>query len=1530
MSSSSRKNPIVIEKRPITNQRQEIIVHFEQEVNCLDFFQYCYLLQEICDSGKYEGHDINRIIFDLKITDWFDTLALCYLVLFAWNVKQHGVEIDFIDPIDIYFASFLKDNGFRKLFYMLSQKRDTNDSMIEYVEYSHIHKRFLPVHILTSYEEVPEMVDTVKRMMKTAFGDIVKPKDLEYSISKIVYFLQETLDNVFCHAYSDNDSKPCTILIRQVDSNGMDDIEQYSIQHIENCPYIDRTLFENMDKYLEIYIADTGMGLRRSFLQAQDMENAEITDTNIYEYIFTEGRRSHKRVNRQMATAFGGLYDISQQFRKDHDYLGAKTDQSWFFGSEAKSRVNLESIYGTYDGIMHGFALVAAIQIKKSMIDEYPLNDERKSMVESYKQVLFSDNRFPILDESLKTVTINDYRTNLERVIPTREPNANISIALRYPDLYFVKKTITNKILDCNSNTLIIAGVQESEIKKYQSLIESYIIKEKYASNVILISDTLYAFVYVVKSQKYTFSKENTRSYITNKDQEDYSKSFFAFLRLDRAYNSLCIWWLAKEKDDHVFLNHEIQWDNQKTIQGYLDFSQLCRIPACRHFCISRLKVLYLDNIDIYFRCVDRLTEEICEQANYLMDNSITGKCIYIGSIYVSGSSAKLKSPEEKYIYFFKHNNANDDSNVFSIFGWVSKIDWLNKAFDYYKENSRYERIGFLPYVADHGADYWAQRHYINHSSEYVLSQSETYTLLQRKVGIHPATLRIGHIDCCDRHDMFGLGTASFYASDLSLNEISNTYDKSSPSVFYISKVITALLGTKCRKKAIQSVLSSDLFASRKERIANKVVNFISEEKKSGLNTAGIYEGIVLYHYDFQTSEIMEGLVSLFSEEYQKRIIPIVSVNRNYSEAPMLIPPLVLDRIEETIKAIKTKKTDGIVNATVFIATSFTMRIKEELMHILRSVGADNVFFVALIDRQRILLKSDRDSSLTSFCRVDLPALGSSTSCPICKSFQVLHEFANELINSELSQRIDDVLSIWDLTKESDSTYNKGIEQAIIILSDETKELIQKESELYNQGTFNIYTNIALAMFVVENAIITSSSQLLSNLLSNKRLIVDINGDTDETTSSNMKILLICSYLLSAGTDRTSERQIMSYITKLCILVDGIKETNKYTELALITICAMPDIFQKHIHDSFVEKKWDDLNSQKSIDSLLIHLVLYYIRVHKSGEKCNEDYAALLECFFRSRTSKLELIYEMLLYSEQDYHQSHVQALSKIASSQNLPLPRYKKGLDYIQKIEHYLNSKEIHALFHDPKHYSDNENVMKNAIIAAKNELLKIVENYSEGNHPEAKEKVSRMLQVLHNINTQWLYLRVPSQQNETDDIQEWLSYCQSKAFERIPAEYQYDKEELLININRCENIARSWFYSFNDITEETINLYVDMLTKSSGLLSAKYLLDEKIEDKKYKGIINVVFTDEYAQIEFYNASDEERSETEIRKIKDSKMRRPSMLPFLEFKKKRGECFKWEYVEQLFNQCQHEGAHIFRATMIIPYIDMGSSFSTN
>ena len=566
-------------------------------------------------------------------------------------------------------------------------------------------------------------------------------------------------------------------------------------------------------------------------------------------------------------------------------------------------------------------------------------------------------------------------------------------------------------------------------------------------------------------------------------------------------------------------------------------------------------------------------------------------------------------------------------------------------------------------------------------------------------------------------------------------------------------------------------------------------------------------------------------------------------------------------------------------------------------------------------------------------------SLSLSQSCKICTALRSLRTVRSGLINESLKKRIDRLVEVWTAAKESDNLFGKGIEQRPIILSGQVEEEIKRICALYSRSNIGIWTNTALAMFAIENASITSSPDFISRCLEIDTLAIDKAGNPDYDLSGKMKILLICMYLLLECSSQAGDRQIAGYLIQLLGFVNAQKEPSEYTGLAVLTVSALPTKFLDFLFEQLAKAENDTEEvPYPNFDALLMSLV-----VLKLGTKTAKQSRTLrsLLCYFKTQKQQLDFIYDAFLYSEKDYRQSHTQALAKIASASELPKATYSTGLTYIDKLTELLSDSYYENLFHDPAAFKENKPGLLSGLATIRKLLLQICENDSQALKRDAKQQVSELLDALHRINSRGIYLRAPNNGDSQEQIESWLNYCRQKAFERVDEKQRFTAIRVSIQIIASQERmtkGRPWFHTFSDVTEEIINIYVDMLRGKTGKI-VDHGITEKTPaaDDSYDGIISLRFKDSYAEISFYNSTKNTKTISEIRKIKKSKKSRSSLLVFETFDQifsylAEGDApetsLNWEYVEDCFPGCVKDGYHIFCATVKIPYVDLGSSFA--
>lgn len=486
----------------------------------------------------------------------------------------------------------------------------------------------------------------------------------------------------------------------------------------------------------------------------------------------------------------------------------------------------------------------------------------------------------------ISNVIVRDYRFSS----PKKIGNVDETTVL-FPPKYFGKDEIISLLNDHRSETIIISGIHESEYKKYKTTLENLDLSvlNKPLSCVIVITNTLFPYVFSkqIRNSKsqFTYSDANTKQYILDEAHDQISSSYINFRLWKKVYDSEQLWSCLSERNHMGYINSPVNWDN-RILRGYLDFSQIYLIQECRNLCIEQLIGFQLYYDHLYFYSLDRLTDEICEQANHMMDNSRDGTPIYIGSVFVSGTSErKLNSRarnEENVFYFFKHADCDANQNVRAIFEWATQTLRIDQWFPPERyEGKIYARVGESSFVAVNGNNYWASRHYINWKEAFWLKQDETYQLIQKQFGAHPAILKMGHFDAIDHHDLFGIKVDSLVETDIITSQIVQDSNNSSYD-FLLAEFLQALVNSPGENE-LNEYLRQDIPRNKLEVIKKK---YILHRDSFDSSPGGI--GLIVYLNDYHTSKIIESIKTIFVEELQQRIVPIVPIEKNMLHQPYL------------------------------------------------------------------------------------------------------------------------------------------------------------------------------------------------------------------------------------------------------------------------------------------------------------------------------------------------------------------------------------------------------------------------------------------------------------------------------------------------------------------------------------------------------------------------------------------------------------------------------------------------------------------
>ena len=589
-------------------------------------------------------------------------------------------------------------------------------------------------------------------------------------------------------------------------------------------------------------------------------------------------------------------------------------------------------------------------------------------------------------------------------------------------------------------------------------------------------------------------------------------------------------------------------------------------------------------------------------------------------------------------------------------------------------------------------------------------------------------------------------------------------------------------------------------------------------------------------------------------------------------------------------------------------------------------MGATQVRVLSVFDRQRLPYGNHSRSETKAFARLDIPAVGFPDTCPICEALQFLNNLRDLLRDDCLLNRIDSICSRWGAVKGSDNYYLNGISISHIDLPEDIKTALDKYQRIYQQGNIEISTDLGLCLFSVESTVISLSLDFLNTCLVSQKL------------ESNIKLLLLSAHILSFDYLQLSEKHFCRLLDTLCDLLEDEKQISEYTALAVIAVCGQTPIFQEYAQNHMMKRTANDPRG-KNNDYLLLKLALYQrMRVH--NVEVDPEYRRELHCYLKNEKNSLEMIYDLFLYTEREYKQSHRQAFKLIiATDIKTNEATYQRALQYIHKLKGIYEDKSIEEFFHDPEPFNSAREGILQDITSLEKSLGSIKRN---DDHLNAKETLDKLLHNIQEVN-RGLYLRA-NEQAGNRNISTWLDYCEEKAKER--SGITDDTMLKIINPytldNRSHTDVYPWFYAYADVTEEVINLIVDMMLQRTSKLRDFLRPSASRNNNCYDGIVAVYCKREYVELSFYNATNNPKQIEEIRSVKKSKENRPSVIVFRQFEKNMSAnagheekipCFEWYYVEECYpdyladKSAADDVKHLYRATMRIPYVDMGSAF---
>lgn len=966
---------------------------------------------------------------------WVDNLVMIHFMVLLKRLELAGSRISFKIDINsedieqVRFIKYLYDYGFIKTMKdMAVEFRDeSNLDIIEDVQRRlsigdfKASEPFMPFEFFTEITNIKNYISRVTEKINEVFSDSFSTYEKESIMFKVSLFLQETIGNIFEHAY---DNEPVGgVMIRFI--HNPDEKERgkkhreywllsenceasegfrkkcFKYYHLKNLakfnPYRNESGMKALEKYLQIFVVDAGKGILRSLGVTDKHE-----ERNLLNDIFEKGKRSEKRIKRTN-TSIGGLRMIYDIFCENENYISVKGEYSWnrfFCGHSYRSKRETPPISGV-DPERHlsGLAIIGCIDC------EYSENAHKQKWATIDKSSRIYSEKILLCDKtSDRNIDILDFRFN-DRVDMSKLSHDCI---LCFVGKNMDKSFLSHEILKAvpfdqrKQKNLVLVDIPDRETMKYELIFEGM---TKSFHKVILVTQKLKIAVFLNTGDKkeLEFNREATNNFV-KKNSDDITDSAYGLLRLIRKNDSELFWSrisdIQKEKGMKLFINCKVGWNLKGgEMNGYLDFEQACFDEKVRELLeYQMMRVLSLERN--YFVSIDRFTEDLCENVNSQL-KSVPEKIatkeqrIYLGSIFVTGTIRRDKiddgeGEKKREYYCLSHSSASKIINALLL--WPSQ-KLLDEWFGKYEYEKKFSRLGRTSFLAEGGTDYFAVRHYKDIGTSIYLQPADMYQILQEDSLWSPRFIKIAHFDRIDYHDYILINVPAIFKKHHIESKNSRKYLENNCFDYLFRQMYIALGG--------ENKIECNLNEMKKSEVINKIDRSdISED-----------QGVFVYLADYETIEIISKLEPYFSEEVRKRIIPIAPVIRKRRAAALLVSPVLMDNISVKIHNLKNTNPSKKVRATIFIATVTSTRLQSELKHILYRLGADSVYCLSVIDRQRFPLGSRKKDSYFSFSKLDLPELRSSERCQMCNGISELKILSKLLISPELTKRCDEIIT---------------------------------------------------------------------------------------------------------------------------------------------------------------------------------------------------------------------------------------------------------------------------------------------------------------------------------------------------------------------------------------------------------------------------------------------------------------------------------------------------------------------------------------
>ena len=1372
-------------KYKISKERKEIIIYGQENLSCKLWGENWGSIHNIIEKWMNKKK-ISKIQLNLSSCIWADPIPLLSIILDLYRIKYKYrakilVILPKLDQANLrnqnwkrgQFLKFLASQGFLDILVTYFEVRDykfpVNKKTID--KYANYQYKLLyggaevvraKIYDITDEYQKKEIIEGIENEIFGTLRNTTSMQNFNNLITQTYNILNELIDNVYNHAYLNDERKIFGLYIRRrygaAKKFGIDDDKDINIRasivkkERENCPALDTQILIDSDAILEIFFVDIGMGLKgslRDYYTAHD-KDYKYPIRELFCKILKDGVRKNASAS---LTPFGGLHFVCRLMEESNGYIWCNEGNEWV-GSSSVNLVNNGKdikigLTGTYSpfqmtGLSWGFRIPYSDTLKRknSIATTWMAATNKHPVFKAYQNLDKKINASYIMvfdDRYTNTVFLNGNVENWKKAEGKDNINFDgginrVDTFVWFPQYYYSKNRIIRNVRELIYNiqnnrsekkiNLIVGEIDSNELNSFYYTFNEYSsirFNMEIVDKILLITKkwevVCFKNHYGVFKNNIEGAKEFYNTSITNSTV--LHNSIILYARMLKAYDSYIFWNMIKKyENEKLFINAKVKWSDKNIITGYLDFERiylykelydvlkraLLRIAGC------------VQNSEVEFRHIDSAAARICQDANI---ECLSFEYNSLFSIFVSAACASGYTRDAYYeegpidfnVIFFAHPSFDK-----KIQDTAFLLIWPDERYfkDYPFEDSMYYRLGKTGLISKKTSE-----SLIDLSSAYdnvIRNKAETYNDLQQK---YPRFIKYGHYHTGSHHYLVGFDFITY---------IRYSYIKKEGAFVYILWKIVSYLSKKGEEKS--------WFNRLKDTEWTKVMlacDYDDDEKGA----------LIVYHSNTFTEYFMNYIKDILPDSMRKRIVPLNIIYIQSKGGPITFSPFTFDIIKSFFK---TENEKGILYIDSNLSTGRNML---EIENILMSTGCQRVKFLSIIDMRRL---RNSHCHTISYWRINMPRLDDDSNCILCDTLKKIDSFKGYVEGSTL-KRINEWYANWKCTSIINSFPEHGIEN--------------EESLSITEDKIRLSNSIALNIFLAEK---------ISESYANDYVYQFIRKKTD--LSIYLKMQIICTQICLYGNQNSRQLQL----TLLCELVGNMAKhniVNSYTSLAGVVLISQSEsiIYELLNEILYINKNPLILSTKKyllnSENHDLIIVLAYFMKTYPVIEQLVNGYDNGKEEFnFIKKVNESLLPDKDLKLLSREFEGILVNELGRLRHSTNIQ----KLLLDHVRDTETYIQNCDL--ALNDLKRLYD---ISQKFPIALANSRLQ-----NRGLFTKIRNSIAQIEHLMRQDQN-----RISEEERGASGTVQFMA-----------------SEELKSEIRKCESyyleILRSYFISFSEETKQ------------------------------------------------------------------------------------------------------------------------------